>query len=91
VSVAVNARSRHCSNAHFDFEHARLPARNLHLGSVAKLRVQTPIHAKFPSGAGVCSRQKIYGTRNGWRAFHVERSMRRDERSNRNIERERYA
>jgi hypothetical protein len=35
------------SNAHLGLEQARLPARNLDLGTVAKLRVQTPIHAKF--------------------------------------------
>src|SRR5260370_13938817 len=35
------------SNAHLGLEQARLTARNLHFGTIAKLRVQTPIHAQF--------------------------------------------
>jgi hypothetical protein len=45
--VAASVTSCSNSNAHLGLEQARLTARNLHFGTVAKLRVQTPIHAKF--------------------------------------------
>ena len=40
-------RWRTPSNAHLGLEQARLAARDLHFGAVAKLRVQTPIHPQF--------------------------------------------
>jgi hypothetical protein len=38
--------------------------------------------AMMPQMRACAHAGKIYGDRNGWRAFHVERSMRGDERSN---------
>jgi hypothetical protein len=41
-------------------------------------------HNRSPSRAGALA-GKIYGDRNGWQPFHVERSMSGDERSNLNL------